>query len=147
MTVGSGCVRLCLLCLLLWLLWLLWLLLAAATLIQAGSWMAKKGFVPVPKPPIGSSLLHCSLVPLCCIVFHSASASVAGAGVLAAYGVLRAMSTVLESIHSLPELYQQVRCACYAPAVPAVPAVPVARLLQVRCPHSVSALLLFPWPC
>ncbi|KAL4855989.1 Importin beta-like SAD2 [Chlorella vulgaris] len=29
-------------------------------------------------------------------------------GVLAAYGVLRAMSTVLESIHSLPELYQQM---------------------------------------
>lgn len=30
------------------------------------------------------------------------------AGALAAYGVLRAMSTVLESIHALPHLYAQV---------------------------------------
>ena len=47
----------------------------------------------------------------------SPTATASFAGALAAYGVLRALSTVLESIHGLPHLYAQVQTqgACKLP--------------------------------
>lgn len=76
---------------------------------------------PTPDRPAARYATRLKLLPC-----HPATA----AGALAAYGVLRAMSTVLESIHALPHLYAQ------------------ASVKKLRFGHSLHAALVRPsWVC